>query len=397
MENNKMIKARTILVLDHPFFGVLSLRMKLTEDNNIETACTNGKEIRYNTKFIDSLTLAETVGLMAHEVLHIALGHPWRQDEREHDMWNIAADYTINQQLINVGLSLPAGALLEPKYSNLAAEEIYAILEKEEESKSKSNENNSGKDSDGNSEDGEEDSKKEASNNSKDKTSDPGKCGSFSKPSEDKVEEKELQEDWKAAISQAAKMQHGNLPASIAKQIEELVNPSVPWHVLLRDFVERTAKNDYNFAIPNRRYIQSGFFLPSLISEEIPEIVIAIDTSGSIDSEALNIFAAEASNVLSAYQTTVRVVYCDTKVQKEELFTREDMPLKFSPAGGGGTNFIPVFDYVSNQGLQPACLIYFTDMFGTFPNLAPSYPVMWLTMNENSKAPFGETVVFKKM
>jgi predicted metal-dependent peptidase len=123
--------------------------------------------------------------------------------------------------------------------------------------------------------------------------------------------------------------------------------------------------------------------------------VIAVDTSGSIDRKALNHFAAEASGVLGAYDTTVRVIYCDTKVQKEEVFTKADLPMKMKPVGGGGTDFRPAFKYVDKKGYTPACLIYFTDMYGDFPRQEPDYPVMWLTATERKTAPFGQTVLFK--
>jgi predicted metal-dependent peptidase len=213
-------------------------------------------------------------------------------------------------------------------------------------------------------------------------------------PAKTEAEKTELEENWKAATAQAVAISKGKLPANMKRQLDEVLNPSVAWHVLLRDFVEKTAKNDYDWTRPSRRYIHRGIILPSLVSEELPEIVIAIDTSGSIDKQALDHFAAEASNVFAAYDTIIKVIYCDYEVQGEEEFTRADLPMDMHPKGGGGTRFSPVFDHVNSKGYTPACLIYFTDMYGDFPKHEPEYPVMWLTQTKNCEAPFGQTVLF---
>lgn len=370
---DKLLKARTDLILYQPFFGSLALRLKLVEDNSFETAAVDGTSMFYNPEFIDGLSFRELVGVVAHEVMHIALGHIWRMGTRDDKRWNIAADYTINENLVASGFTLPDGALTDSRYINLSAEEIYAKLPQ---GGKPSKSNKPGKDKSGKGK------------------SDPGKCGSCI-PAKDEATAKEMKATWTAAISQAVTLSKGTLPASMKKQLDELLNPSIPWHILLRDFVEKTARNDYDWTRPSRRYLYRGIVLPSLVSEELPEIVIAVDTSGSIDRKALNNFAAEASSVLGAYDTTIRVVYCDTKVHKEEVFTKADLPMKMNPVGGGGTEFKPVFDYVNKKGYTPACLIYFTDMYGDFPKREPNYPVMWLTATETKTAPFGQTVIFK--
>jgi len=373
---NKILKARSILILDHPFFGGLALRLELVEDNRFETMSTNGKNIRYNRKYTDALSRNELMGMLAHEVMHIALGHPWRQGKREQKRWNIACDYPINENLIQAGFTLPKGALVRPKYQSLSAEEIYNQLPQQQDKST---------------------GKQESDNDITDK-SDPGKCGAvMPSTTKDKQEEKEMKAEWQAAVSQAIQISKGSLPANIGRQIQKILNPEVPWHILLRDFVERTARNDYNWTRPSRRYIGQGIILPSLISEQLPEIAIAIDTSGSINKKALSVFAAEASNIFSAYDTTIRVIYCDAKVRKEEIFTRADFPMKLNPIGRGGTDFRPVFEHIKKQNITPACLIYFTDLYGTFPRQEAEYPTMWLTTTKNKKAPFGTTIIFKNL
>jgi len=401
---DKILKARSILILDHPFFGSLALRLGLIEDKSFESMAINGKDIYYNPKFVDSLTTNELTGVLAHEVMHIALGHAWRQEKREHKRWNIAGDYVINGNLIQTGFTLPKGHLIEPKYSLLSTEEIYNQLKQQQEEKEEEEQKNTGKQKSNEEKPfQEEQEKKKGSdkgkgNGKRDETNkdDPGGCGAvLPYPSENKQEEREMKAEWQAAISQAIQVAKGNLPASIKRQVQKILNPEIPWHILLRDFVEKIARNDYDWSRPSRRYIGQGIILPSLISEQIPEIVIAIDTSGSINEKVLSIFAAEASSILDAYDTTIRVVYCDTKVQKEEIFTRADLPMKLNPVGRGGTDFCPVFDHIKIQNISPACLIYFTDLYGRFPKQEAEYPTMWLTTTKDKKAPFGQTVIFK--
>lgn len=371
----KMLKARTNLILDHPFFGCLALRLKLIEDKKFDTAATDGAHIWYSPEFVDSLTTQEATGVLAHEVMHVALGHFWRQGHREHEKWNIAGDYAINYNLLQAGFTLPDGVLSNHAYNNMAAEEIYSKLP------------------DSRKTDGGKQGKKGK------KGSDPGRCGGVI-PAKDKKTAEQMKAEIKAAVSEALRVDQGCLPAYMQRQIKKAIETVVPWHVLLRDLVERSAKNDYNWSRPSRRHFASDIILPSLISEEIPEVAIAIDTSASITEEQLSIFAAEASAVLGAYDTTVRVIYCDAKVQnkEEETFTRADLPLEFKLLGGGGTKFAPVFEYIEEKGFTPNCLIYFTDLCGSFSEQEPDYPVMWLTLKPRDgverTAPFGETVKF---
>src|SRR5262245_29278110 len=124
----RMSRARTQLVLDYPFFGSLSLRLDLVADNTCQTAYTNGRIIGFSPAFVMSLSTAEVLGLLAHEVLHCTNGHCWRRDNRDPKRWNIACDYAINGQLIESGFTLPAGALINPQYSDRFAEWIYDRL-----------------------------------------------------------------------------------------------------------------------------------------------------------------------------------------------------------------------------------------------------------------------------
>lgn len=363
----RLTKARIRLLLDHPFFGTLISRLPCVEDTSVDTACTNGRCIRYNPNFFASLTDPELVGVLAHEVLHVANGHAWRRGSRDPAAWNAACDLAINHILVEAGLTLPQDAMM-PLQKGMAAEQYYTAPVDEDEG--------SGPCGDG-------------------PASDPGGCGGVEDAPADDAEAMET--EWKIAVGQAieAAKSQGSLPSDLERMAKQIVESCVPWFVLLRDFVERSARNDYNWTRPNRRYIQQGIVLPTLLSEELPEIVVAIDTSGSIGQQELDQFTAEVSAVLEAYETTIHVMFADAGVAHRQTLTRADLPLRLQPRGGGGTDFRPVFDTVNREAMTPACLIYLTDGYGTFPTQEPDYPVLW-AMTTEQVAPMGCTVRMKQ-
>jgi predicted metal-dependent peptidase len=159
----------------------------------------------------------------------------------------------------------------------------------------------------------------------------------------------------------------------------------------LANFVERTARNDYNWNNPNRRYLNRGFVLPGLLSDELSRVVVANDTSGSTMGVQGH-FTNEISGILAMFKTTITVIECDARVQRVQDYQTEDLPVEFEIKGGGGTDFRPVFDHVEKEGLMPSCLIYLTDTYGTFPPEQPDYPVMWVSVVKDGICPWGEVV-----
>ncbi len=465
--SKRLTRARSILLMDQPFFGTLALKMPLVEDASAGTMMTNGRRIRYNPAFVESLTDKELQAVLAHEVMHVADGHIWRRENRDPAMWNEAGDYAINQLLVQSGFQLPKDCLLDSSLTG-SAESIFKALKakrQEEEDKDEDNDNSdeqpedseedegpqdssddeaedededsedegdsedpsdepedngededegdgSGgsdeedeegdEDSDGSGEgEGDEDSEDEGNGDGGsegdgegegNEDSDPGRCGGVEDCPEDE-DPAEQEADWKVAMVQAAMVaeSQGHLPGHLKQMVDRIVNPKVPWTVVLRDFLERTARNDYNWTRPNVRHTGRGIILPSLISDELPEIVLVIDSSGSTVSY-LEQFAAEASAVLGAFDTTVHLIYCDTRVSGHQVLTKADLPFKLEVQGFGGTDFRPPFRWVEEQGLTPACLIYLTDLYGPFPDSEPDYPVLWVNVGRREAAPFGETV-----
>ena len=374
----ELTKARSLLVLDHCFWGMLAMRLKMVEEPLCDTLATDGETMYFNPKFIAELSTAEQIGVEAHEVMHCAMGDIWRLDSREPFIWNMACDYVNNKMLLEAGFTLPEGALVNDAYDKMSKEEVYNILIKTAQKQPKL-----GK--------GYGDGKGKGQGQ---KYQDPGKCGSMFKPA-DPTKAKDSEVEWKTATANAVNMSQGKLPSNMRKTLkDDVLDPPLPWHVLLRDFVQRTARNDYNWNRPNRRYLPQGIILPGLLSDELPMTVVAVDTSGSTNRFQER-FANEVSGVLGSFNTTITVIHCDARVQEVKEYQTADLPIKLSPRGGGGTDFRPVFEYVEKEGITPACLIYLTDLYGTFPKDEPDYPIMWVSIVPNKKAPWGETVEMK--
>jgi len=367
---DKIIKARAGLILDAPFFGSLALRMAIKEDSSCETAYTNGTVIGFNPSFIDTLSLDETKGLICHEVMHIAACHHTRRGNRDNERWNIAGDHAINYLIERSGFTLPSNVLHGIDNS---AENIYSTLPEPDEN-----------------EDGGDD---------------PGGCGEVrdlpgkdgGKPTQ--AEREQAEQQVKVTVAQAVQQAKasGNIPQGFERFIEDVLEPEVNWKELLARFIQKNAKNDYSWSPPNRRFIHMGLYLPSLNSEELKNVIIAVDTSGSIDVNMLNQFSAEITGVLEAYDTETTVIYCDTSINKVEIFKREDLPLTINAIGGGGTDFRPPFNWIEEQGIAPACMIYLTDMYcSSFPDMHPDYPVLWVRYGGGGyEPPFGDLIDLK--
>lgn len=380
----KLTKARAGLILDLPFFGSLALRLTLQEDPSCETAWTDGKSMGYNPDFIESLSLDQVKGLICHEVMHCACAHQARRGDRNHQKWNIAGDYAINQIIEDAKITLPEGHLIDPAYKGMNADEIYSKLPNTPPAPSQEG-NSRGT------------LQRAPAGVDKGVGNDPGRCGEVrdAESPKSEIQNAQSEQDWKVAVAQAAQeaRMQGKLPAGLDRLVTDILEPKVDWREVLRRFVDQSAKNDYQWFPPNRRYIHQRLYLPSLKSEELPPIVIAIDTSGSIGKEELDQFAVEMTAILEDHHTSCTVIYCDARIANVEEFSSDDLPLQLHPKGGGGTDFRPSFDYVGAQCLVPSCMIYLTDLeCSSYPS-EPPYPVLWARIGKGgTMPPFGEEV-----
>jgi predicted metal-dependent peptidase len=390
-------KARTTLLLDHPFFGTLLFRLGAQARGSVATMATDGVSLYFNPEFVDSISSAELIGVLAHETMHPALQHHTRRGGRESKRWNMACDYAINPLLVDAGLTLPKNVLLDDRFRGMSAERIYNLLEAEE---GDENQNSS----DDESQKGVE-SRSNADSNSGDAgdadspmaPQTPGGVGQVldaPEPSEGEGQSVEEQaRDWQIAVEQAENVARlaGKMPMGAKRSFEASKAAQVDWRELLRRAWSETIPVDYSWTRPNRRHVWTGLYLPGVVCEGVGEICIAVDCSGSINNRQLGLFEAEIRSILAGQQPRlVHVLHFDTEVQKYETF-QVGQPIKLTPVGGGGTDFRPCFSWVADRGIQPQMMVFLTDLCGRFPEKVPPYPVLWAS-TDTRRAPFGQVI-----
>lgn len=427
------------LLLKEPFYGVILSRLILKENCGVTTMGTNSIYLIYSTEFVDNLSTNELLGVIVHEAIHIALLHMFRIQYRDPLIYNYAADYVTNRILMEEGFELPDGALKDKndRFRNMGVEAIYKVLydeaikipvgsctippgfmieqrsgDKGDQQQNSSSGMDTAKQPGDDSQD-ESSSSKEASPNEAGTTEDkkdqpqqnvpqqalsnsrnipPVPWGEFMACPPQVAKEKE--EDWRITIVRAAKLAQGmgKLPGSMKGFLEDILQPKAPWREILWRFVTEVVRTSYTWARPNKRYLAYGTSLPTAYSLTA-HFVIAKDTSGSISNEMLAQFSGEVSAILdTCYGLTAKIIYADASVQAVEEFG-PGMPIKNNLSyGRGGTDFRPVFDYIEKEEKKPACLIYMTDGFGTFPQVQPDYPVLWAIVSDFKDIPFGERV-----
>jgi len=387
-------KARTSLILDHPFFGSLLFRLKGHECRSVPTMATDGVSLYYNPDFVETLTAATLAGTLAHEVMHPALHHHVRRSGRDPKRWNVACDFAINPLLVDAGLSLPDGVLIDNRFRGMSAEQIYNLIESESETEQDSSKE------DGDDEPGGEGSKDEA----------PGGGDLYSPtapvteggigqvldaplPDEETPTIEEQAREWDVAVNQATTVarQAGKVPAGLNRTLEGAAEASVDWREMLRRLWSDTIAADYSWMRPNRRHVWADLYLPGVIREGVGEIAIAVDCSGSVNARQLALFEAEVRSILEGQRPQrVHVLYFDSEVQKAETY-EAGQPVHLNPVGGGGTEFSSCFDWLDEHGILPQTLVFLTDLYGSFPDSAPAYPVIWASTG-SQKAPFGAVI-----
>lgn len=406
---NKISIAKLKIQEIAPFYYNLLYLLDIIPIENTMTMGTDGKILGYNPHFIlNNVTDNELKGVLLHEILHCSLRHLWRKGKRKMRKWNRACDYAINPIVRDQGLLLPKGALLEQKYYDMSAEEIYSKLKEPPRVKIKiqTSKKNGGKNKEKDSGGGDyfssskfwgkKISKKKGKGSGKKSKKSKGKKGMDKITGEikNKKRNKKLEQKWKDAFKVSCKnTKPGKLPGKLKRYYEEVV-PKENWIEILSVFLS-ASQDDFSFSYPDRRFLDSSFILPSMQDESaIEDIVIAIDTSGSISQQQFNNFVAEAKSIVNAFPSFDGwLVQCDTEIQGEQKMVSGE-PFKTHLMGGGGTNFNPVFDWVKEKGLNPKVLVYLTDGYGDFPIDSPDYPVIWLIDSE-VEAPWGRKIQYK--
>ena len=365
----RISKAKTALILEHPFIGSVALNMPMSIDNSVPTAATNGKRVLFNEEFCNGLSDEELKFLVAHECMHPMLEHNFRRGERDTYKWNQAADYVINKLLTDEGIGkMPEQGLLDDtiyKNGGGTSDGIFNLLPDTPE-------------------DGQ-------GNGGQGQPLDSCEDGQGSP-----AEVSQQQAEWKVKVAQAAQSAKmmGKMSAGLERLVDEILKPKVDWRDVLQRFVVKCRSDQRSWARPNRRFLSQGLYLPSVSGESLGEIAFAVDCSGSIGQDEINQFASEITTVWQDQRPTkVHVIYFDSEVSHYDEFGQDDEPV-VKPHGGGGTAFSPVFKYMTEHGIEPVACIFLTDLCCDDFGDAPDYPVLWVSTHDD-KAPFGEVVMME--
>jgi predicted metal-dependent peptidase len=369
----------------HPSFCLLSGVMMIGRvhiNDTIPTACTDGIDTFYGTGFVAGLTEEQTNFLVLHEEGHKAFNqlpmykHLYKLDGRRA---NMACDYVINGWIIDTDpqgsfAKPPKGALYKPEWSDLTVKQIFDLLGDEQE---------------------QEQGKGQG-------TGDDGSLDSHDWETADKLTEEQAEQlgkEIEAALREGTTLV-GKLKGNIDRRMTDILQPKIDWRDVLRDFVNTIAsgKDQSSWRQFNRRYVSQDLYLPSTVSESMGEVVIGIDTSGSISQDQLSVVTGELVSICkSVNPLRIRVLFWDTHVAKEQVFEGDKSNVVHSlrPAGGGGTRASCVSDYILERGYNPEAIIMFTDGYLEAQVFwLVNQPTIWIVNgNQSFQAPRGGIVV----
>jgi predicted metal-dependent peptidase len=355
-----MDDSRARLLLRQPFYGVLLSMMDFHPEVAIPTMATDGAKVYYSPEYVMGLTEDEVYGVLLHEVSHCIYLHctQKRRMNRAHHRWNVACDYCINLEIKDMGFALPGEVLYDRKYRDMNAEQVYDQL--------------------------------------------PENCEQYQTLDThiDNSDESSW-DDMEDRIITAYEMtknqkSRGHTPAGLQRWIDKLRKNKVKWERIFHRYVgQALAKDDYSYTRVNKRFVGQDMYLPDLRNHIIGNVVIAIDTSGSIGRNCLEQFAAEINKV-SHLVSEVTAMTCDARVHEVVKIRKFDNWLnKLQMKGGGGTAFEPIFEKIKEMHMQPELVIYLTDAWGSFPNKQPNYPVLWCVTDQSGMdhIPWGQKVL----
>jgi len=384
----KLTAARAALVMEKPFLGALVLRLPLMEADPdwCHTTATDARCFYYNRAYIERLSFEQTKFMLAHEALHCALSHFARREHRDKKRWDVACDYAVNALLVADGLVPPPGALMSRRFMNLAAEEIYPTLKDipDEQTLDQHLYDDAA----------ETHGHRARPPNAASTSAGEMKPPRAPPPAPLSVSEREqLRLQWQQRLAGAAQaaMQTGKLGAHMARLVDDLLQPQLPWRALLARYLTATARDDYDFSHPSRR--EGAAILPGLRSGKV-NLTVALDTSGSISDEEMREFVSEINAIKGQIGARIELLACDEELSEDgpwiaEAWEALSLPKRFE--GGGGTRFTPVFEWVEEQDKRPNVLVYFTDAQGEFPRYEPPYAVLWLVKGK-AGVPWGTRI-----
>ena len=369
------------------YSGVMLMGKSVVVDKEC-TAYTNGFDKFYGRKFLESLDNQEVNALVLHENLHVALKHMQRftKEFKENPMLvNASADYVVNDIIVNLKdkslCRLPKGGLYDKKYHNWSVREVYNDLKDEQTQQGQQGSNGN-------------------------PTSDGTANGIPQNAFDEHVWEdtKELSQEQLNRMSKSidkalreGSVLAGRVGAKIPRQISDIVAPKIDWKQLLREFISNAVngKDEYSWRRYNKRLMSNDIYMPTTVNESVGELVVAMDTSGSIGQREITAFVSELVSICETVQPEkVRVLWWDVRIASEQIFTNyTNMLSELKAEGGGGTDPECISDYISDNRIKCDACIVFTDGYFGKPKWNSDINTMWLvTQCEDVEVPSGVVV-----
>ena len=425
----------TALLREQPFFGSLTLRLPIRADASRETVASDGREIRYSPRWIADTDAHFIETAMARVVLACALKHHTRRGERDPERWQHASQLVTHGLLRDSGFTLPPDA---EAWDGISVEQAYDRLPEpdpgdgdgdgdsegnapsgcgdagapdSQPSTGSGGDDDSGGSGDGSGDNDPQDGDDQRADNGTNASPscDPagtgevmdaptggGESSAASSPAEIAAEE----QAWDEAMHQAASLAkaQGKLPGAVEETVHGAHASTVDWRSLLRRYMTDAAKRDYSWSLPNRRFIDSGLYLPSIRSEGIDTIAVIVDTSGSLPAATLAAFWTEVREIATELQPErVILLQVDAAVQDAAEYAGADLPDEIAIKGRGGTDFRPGFAWLEENAIRPGVCLYLTDMLcSSYPETEPAFDVVWANYAEPpgdwNREPWGERI-----
>ena len=421
----RMSDCVTELLRKQPFFGSLVLRLPLRADPTRKTLASDGQEIRYSPGWVAETDAHLIETAMARVVMACALKHHTRRGERDPERWQTASQLVTHALLRDAGFTLPPEA---EAWEDLSVEQAYDRLPEHgdgdpdddgdaaqggangagaagqpppggdgDESGDSSDPADQGDGGDGNSqgEDGASGAPPSHDPSGTGEVMDADARGdSDSGSGEASVDTAAEEQAWDEAMHQALSIARaeGKAPGGVAETVRNAHASTLDWRTLLRRYMTDAASRDYSWSVPNRRFIDSGLYLPSIRSEGIDSIAVIIDTSGSLPAQTLAGFWAELREIAAEIRPErILVLQVDAALRDAAEYSADDLPDEITLKGRGGTDFRPGFEWLDEQGIQPSVCLYFTDMeCSSYPEAEPVFPVIWVDHSESSSEANGQ-------
>jgi predicted metal-dependent peptidase len=409
-------KARARLLVRAPFIGSIALGLAWVNAPDIGTMATDGRSVWFNREWCEGHGVEKTMGVIAHEVLHVVNRHHLRRGERDAELWNVAADLLINRLLEDDKYVLPQDGLFDRdrRYAGLPTEIIYARLLEQQQQAEQPNDRRLSSQATAGAANG--------SGNGHDPTAsgltsspakpDQGEAhggnGTFparrwgevrdlNKPNGQRLsptERLQAEHDLDVRIRQAAAAaKRVGKFGSALREMVEIATDRGDWRDKFRMAFDGVLRGDVSLAQPNRRFIQHGMYLPRWRRTGAGRVGFALDTSGSISASELSVYTAAVLGILEETgPEAVALIQCDAEVQRIDVIQPGESFDRIEVHGRGGTRFQPAFDWIAESGFGANAIVYATDLNCSDQPRDPGVPVIWLTPTRNRTMPFGEIV-----